>query len=218
MNARQRTSRRTAPDEDAVHAAQWTATLKTYVSPVFGSLPAQAVDTALVMRVIEPLWTDEARNRRTAARSHRNDSRLGTRTRISDRENPARWKGHLDHLLPARNKVRKIEHHAALPYAEIGNFMVELRQVDSVPARALELMILTATRTSETLNATWSEIDLDGAVWTVPAERMKGGKAHRIPLSDAALALLERACERSVRAISYSPVAMARSRSAIWRC
>jgi len=173
------------------HAGQWSATLKTYASPVFGALPVAAIDTGLVVRVIEPLWTkkpETATRLRGRIESILDWSRVrGYRTG----ENPARWKGHLDHLLPARNKVQKVEHHAALPYAEIGSFMIELRQVDSVPARALEWMILTATRTSETLNATWSEIDLDDATWTIPAARMKGGKAHRVPLSAAALSLLK---------------------------
>jgi integrase len=177
--------------KNAVHAAQWSSTLETYVSPVFGSLPAQAIDTSLVMRVIEPLWTTKPE---TAGRLRGRIETILDWARVRGYrtgENPARWKGHLDHLLPARSKVRKVAHHAALPYAEIGNFMIELRQIDSVPARALEWMILTATRTSETLNATWSEIDLDDAVWTIPGERMKGGKAHRVPLSDAALTLLK---------------------------
>jgi integrase len=177
--------------KNAVHAAQWKSTLKTYASPAFGSLPAQAVDTALVIGVIEPLWTTKPE---TAGRVRGRIESILDWARVRGYrtgENPARWKGHLDHLLPSRNKVRKVAHHAALPYAEIGNFMIDLRGVDSVPARALELMILTATRTSETLNATWSEIDLDDAVWTIPGERMKGGNAHRVPLSDPALALLK---------------------------
>ena len=150
------------------HAAQWLATLKTYASPVFGALPVAAIDTGLVVRVIEPLWTTKPE---TAGRLRGRIESILDWSRVRGYragENPARWKGHLDHLLPARSKVRKVEHHAALPYAEIGNFMVELRRVDSVPSRALEWMILTATRTSETLNATWSEIDLDDAVWTIP--------------------------------------------------
>jgi integrase len=178
--------------KNAVHAGQWSSTLQSYVSPAFGSLPAQAIDTALVMRVIEPLWTTKPE---TAGRVRGRIETILDWARVRGYrtgENPARWKGHLDHLLPARSKVRKVEHHAALPYAEIGNFMVELRRVDSVAARALEWMILTATRTSETINATWSEIDLDDAVWTIPGARMKGGKDHRVPLSDAALALLEK--------------------------
>ena len=124
--------------KNAVHAAQWDSTLKTYVSPVFGSLPAQAIDTALVIRVIEPLWTTKPE---TAGRLRGRIESILDWARVRGYrtgENPARWKGHLDHLLPARNKVRKVEHHAALPYAEIGNFMIDLRQIDSVPARALE--------------------------------------------------------------------------------
>ena len=173
------------------HAAQWLATLKAYASPVFGGLPVAAIDTGLVMRVIEPLWTTKPE---TAGRLRGRVESILDWSRVCGYragENPARWKGHLDHLLPARNKVRKVEHHAALPYSEIGSFMVELSQVDSVPSRALEWMILTATRTSETLNATWSEIDLDDAVWTIPGERMKGGGEHRVPLSNAAVALLK---------------------------
>jgi integrase len=173
------------------HAGQWLATLKTYASPVFGALPVAAIDTGLVVRVIEPLWTQKPE---TATRLRGRIESILDWSRVHgyrSGENPARWKGHLDHLLPARNKVQKVEHHAALPYVEIGGFMTDLRQIDSVPARALEWMILTATRTSETLNATWSEIDLDKALWTIPGERMKGGKEHRVPLSDAALALLK---------------------------
>jgi integrase len=177
--------------KNAVHAAQWSSTLKMYVSPVFGSLPAQAIDTALVMRVIEPLWVKKPE---TAGRLRGRIESILDWARVRGYrtgENPARWKGHLDHLLPARNKVRKVEHHAALPYAEMGDFMIDLRQVDSVPARALEFAILTAARTGEVIGATWSEVDFTNAVWTIPGERMKGGKAHRVPLSDAALALLK---------------------------
>jgi integrase len=180
------------------HAAQWLGTLKTYASPVFGGLPVAAIDTGLVMRVIEPLWTTKPE---TAGRLRGRVESILDWSRVRSYragENPARWKGHLDHLLPARNKVCKVKHHAALPYSEIGSFMVELSQVDSVPARALEWMILTATRTSETLNATWSEIDLDDAVWTIPGERMKGGVEHCVPLSNAAVALLKNMQSNSI--------------------
>lgn len=108
-------------------------------------------------------------------------------------ENPARWRGHLDNLLPAHGKIARIEHHAALPWREIGAFMVALDAHDAVAARALRFAILTATRTSETLNATWGEINLDGPegpLWTIPAGRMKGGREHRVPLPDAAVATL----------------------------
>jgi integrase len=104
--------------------------------------------------------------------------------------NPAQWKGNLAHTFPARAKVRKVEHHAALPYLEIGDFMVELREQSGIAARALEFAILTAARTGEVLGARWSEINVAERVWIVPAERMKGGREHRVPLSDAALALL----------------------------
>ena len=106
-------------------------------------------------------------------------------------ENPARWRGHLENLLPKRSKVRRVEHHAALPYAEIGAFMAELRAQEGVAARALEFAILTAARTGEVIGARWAEINLAERLWTVPAERMKAGKEHRVPLSDAALAIVE---------------------------
>ena len=110
-------------------------------------------------------------------------------------ENPARWRGHLDHLLPAKSKVRKVEHHAALPYADVGQFMHDLRQQVGLGARALEFLILTATRAGEVLNATWDEFDLDARTWVIPASRMKGGREHRVPLSDAAVAVLKAAQE-----------------------
>jgi integrase len=177
--------------KNAKHAEQWPSTIRSYASPVFGSLPAQAIDTALVMRVLEPVWstkTATAKRLRGRIESVLDWARVrGYRVG----ENPARWKGHLDQLLPAPNKVGKVEHHAALPYAEVGAFMVDLRAQDGISARALAFLILTATRTSETLNATWSEIDIDAKTWTIPAERMKGGIEHRVPLSDAALTLLK---------------------------
>jgi integrase len=116
-------------------------------------------------------------------------------------ENPARWRGHLDHLLPAKSKVRKVEHHAALPYQQVGAFMAALRQQSGVGARALEFLILTASRTGETLGATWDEIDIGARLWTVPAARMKAGKEHRVPLSDTALAILKQM--RDIRHSDY---------------
>jgi integrase len=173
------------------HAAQWPATIKAYASPMFGALPVQAVDTSLVMKAIEPIW---ARKPETANRLRgRIESVLDWAKARGFRagENPARWKGHLDQLLPARSKVRRVEHHAALPYREIGSFMADLRQQDMVAARALELAILTASRTSEVLNATWDEIDFVNKIWAIPGARMKSGKDHKIPLSAPAIAILE---------------------------
>jgi integrase len=173
------------------HAAQWSSTIATYCSPVFGKLPVQLVDVGLVMKAIEPLW---AAKPETASRIRGRLERILDWARIRgyrDGENPARWRGHLDHLLPARGKVRRVRHHAALPYAEIPAFVAALRGRDAVAARALEFAILTAARTGEVLGATWSEIDLDARVWTIPAERMKSGREHRVPLVDRAIEIIK---------------------------
>jgi integrase len=173
------------------HAAQWPSTLQTYVYPVMGALPVHAVDVSLVMKVLDPIWSTKPE---TASRVRgRIESVLDWATARGYRqgENPARWKGHLENLLPKKSKVRRVEHHAALPHVELAEFMVELRQQEGVAARALEFAILTAARTGEVLGARWSEIDFKARLWTVPADRMKTGKKHRVPLSDAAVAVLE---------------------------
>ncbi len=175
---------------NAKHAAQWTATLETYVYPVFGDLPVQAVDTGLVMQVLQPIWTTKAE---TATRVRgRIESILDWATTHSYRrgENPARWKGHLANLLPKRSRVQKVEHHAALPFAQVPAFMQSLAGQDGIAAKLLAFTILTASRTGEALGARWSEIDLNAGIWTVRAERMKAGAEHRVPLSPAALAIL----------------------------
>ncbi len=180
------------------HAAQWPATLGAYVYPVFGDLPVADIDTALVMRAIQPVWNEKPE---TASRLRgRIESVLGWATTSGYRagDNPARWRGHLSNLLPAPTKAKaavrrergRKEHHAALPYVEMGAFMADLRQQEGLAARAMEFLILTAARTGEVIGATWQEIDLEGRLWTVPGERMKAGKEHRVPLSDAALAIL----------------------------
>ena len=158
---------------------------------MIGALPVQAIDTALVMRVLEPIWTVKPE---TAARLRgRIETVLdwakvrGYRTG----ENPARWGGHLDHLLPPRRKIAKVEHHAALPPASIAAFMADLRQQEGIAARALEFTILTACRTGEVVGARWGEIDRANGVWTIPGERMKAGREHRVPLSARALEILE---------------------------
>ena len=178
--------------QNAKHAAQWTSTLKTYAYPVFGALPVQAVDVALIAKVLEPIWTTKTE---TASRPRGRIERVldwATVRGHCQGDNPARWRGHLDQLLPARSRVRKVQHHAALAYAEVGQFMADLRGQDTTSALALEFLILTATRTAEVIGATWSEADLDAAVWTIPAERMKAKKEHRVPLSKPALAILKR--------------------------
>jgi integrase len=177
---------------NAKHAGQWEATLATYAEPVIGALPVQAVDTALVLKVLEPLWTTKPE---TAGRLRGRMESILDFAKVRgyrEGENPARWRGHLDKLLPARAKVRKVEHHAALPYPELPAFLLGLREQEGVAARALEFAVLTAARTGEVIGARWNEIDLLAKIWTVPASRMKVGKEHRVPLSALALAILER--------------------------
>ena len=173
------------------HAAQWPSTLGRYVYPVFGSLPVQAIDVGLVLEALEPIWTAKPE---TAGRVRgRIESVLDWATSRGYRQgdNPARWRGHLENLLPTKSKVRRVKHHAALPYAEIGEFIAQLKQQEGVAAQALEFTILTAGRTGEVIGSRWSEISLAERLWTIPAERMKAGKEHRVPLSDAARAILE---------------------------
>jgi integrase len=175
--------------KNAKHVAQWGTTLRSYASPVFGKLPVSAIDTGLVMRVLEPLWTSKN------ATAHRLRGRIESvldwakAHGYREGENPAVWKGNLDHLLPAA--VGKTVHHAAMPFDQIAAFVDELRGRDDLPARALELLILTAARTGEVLGAQWSEFDLANRLWTVPAERMKAGREHRVPLSDRAVAIVQ---------------------------
>lgn len=174
------------------HAAQWGSTLESYVYPMFGNLAVQAVDVGLVLKAIEPIWTAKPE---TASRVRgRVESILDWATARGYREgeNPARWRGHLENLLPARSKVRRVEHHAALPYDEISAFAAELCREEGVAARGLEFAILTAGRTGEVIGARWSEINIAEQLWTIPAERMKAGKEHRVPLSEAALAIVEK--------------------------
>jgi integrase len=179
----------------AIHRRQWTRSLDQYVHPMIGGLPVHVIDTALVMKALEPLWTTipvTAGRLRGRIESILDWAKVrGYRTG----ENPARWRGHLDHLLPAPAKVRTVRHHPALPYAKIGTFMERLREETSVSAHALEFLILTAGRLGEVAGATWNEIDLRNRVWTVPGTRMKSGKEHRVPLSTTAVALLTKLAE-----------------------
>jgi hypothetical protein len=151
--------------KNAKHAKQWPNTLRDYVYPVLGELPVQAVDVALVMKAVEPIWTAKPE---TASRVRgRIESVLDWATARGYRngENPARWRGHLENLLPKKSRVRRVERHAALPYAELGAFMAELRQQDAVSARAMEFAILTAARTGEVTGAMWQEIDFKSRLW-----------------------------------------------------
>jgi integrase len=172
------------------HAAQWEATLATYAEPVIGDLPVAAVDTGMVIKILEPIWTVIPE---TASRVRgRIEAVLGWASARGYRtgDNPARWRNHLDKLLPARGKIAKVQHHAALPYDELPAFMVDLRAQIGTAARCLEFTILTAARTGEAIGAQWPEFDFRAKTWTVPGSRMKAGKAHVVPLSDRAIEIL----------------------------
>jgi integrase len=174
---------------NAKHADQWESTLTTYVEPVFGALPVQGIDTGLVMRALEPIWSEKPE---TASRLRGRVENILDWARVRGYrtgENPARWRGHLDKLLPRQSKIARVEHHAALPYSQVGAFMASLRAQEGVAARMLEFVILTGARTGEAIGAHFSEIKDD--VWVVPAGRMKGGREHRVPLSPAAAAIVE---------------------------
>jgi integrase len=173
------------------HADQWANTLAAYAEPVFGSLPVQGIDTGLVMRVLEPIWPEKTETASRLRGRIENILDWATVRGYRKGENPARWRGHLDKLLPKQSKVARVEHHAALPYAEIGAFMTSLRAQEGVAAQALEFAILTAARTTEVLGAAWDEIDLVARTWTIPANRMKGAREHRVPLSNAAVLVVE---------------------------
>lgn len=175
------------------HRAQWTSTLESYAFPIIGSTPVGEVDQSAVLKVLSPIWRTKPE---TAGRVRgRIEAVLDYAKALGWRsgENAALWRGNLSHALPARRKLPKgkVRHHPALPWQRIPEFMPALRDEPGTAARALEFVILTATRTSETLNATWREFDLDGAVWSIPAERMKGGRPHRVALSEAAISLLK---------------------------
>ena len=172
------------------HRAQWTSTLATYAAPL-RTMPVDTVSTDDVLSVLKPIWTEKAE---TASRVRGRIERVldaakakGFRTG----ENPARWRGHLDHLLPRPSKLTR-GHHAAMPYEEVPAFIASLRERNALAAVALELCILTAARSGELLGMRWDEIDLQNAVWSLPAGRMKAGRPHRVPLSTRAVAILRK--------------------------
>jgi integrase len=177
--------------KNAKHAAQWVATLKTYASPTVGNMPVDQIELSHVVDILTPIWREKTETA-TRLRS-RIEAVLSWATASGYRsgENPARWRGNLDAgILPRAGKIRKVVHHAAVPIDDVPGFMAQLRQREGVAARALEFLILTATRSGEVRGAQWSEIDLEAATWTIPAERMKAGKAHSVPLTAPALAIL----------------------------
>ena len=172
------------------HRQQWRNTLANYVYPVMGEMPVADIGTVHVLKILEPIWQDkpETANRIRGRIETVLDAAKARGYR--EGENPARWRGHIAQILPPRSRLTR-GHHKAMPYQAIPAFMEKLRERKATAALALEFVILTATRTSEVLGATWAEVDLDKAIWTVPAVRMKAAKEHRIPLSPRAVEILE---------------------------
>lgn len=172
------------------HAEQWRSTLDTYAAPAFGSIDVSQVDTHQVIRALEPIWQTKTE---TASRLRGRIERVlawATTRGYRTGENPARWRGHLDTLLPKPGAIKDVSHHSALPYSQVSEFMAALDQENGKAPKALQFAILTACRTNEVIGATWAEIDLTSSVWTIPAQRMKAGKEHRVPLSPAAVNVL----------------------------
>jgi integrase len=173
-------------DWSGEHARQWRVSIAE-VDSTLGSFPVAAIDTALVLKAVEPIW------RRAQTTGNRTRQRIevvldwATALGARSGENPARWDGHLEHLLKDSHKVK---HHEAMPYNAVPGFMGELRTRPGTAARALEFLVLCASRSGEVLGARWSEIDIDQKIWTIPAARMKADKDHTVPLATAALKIL----------------------------
>jgi integrase len=178
--------------KSAKHGQQWRSTLDTYAAPILGHLLVRQIELRHILAVLSPIW--ETKTETASRLRNRLELVIDWATAHGQREglNPARWRGHLDKLLPKPGKVARTRHHAALPVGELGAFMVSLRQQQGMGALALEFAILTAARSGEVRGATWGEMDLVAGVWAIPGERMKAGRDHRVPLSGAALALLAR--------------------------
>jgi integrase len=186
---------------NAKHLDQWKMTLKVYAAPL-RSKRVDQIATADVLEVLKPIWLTKPE---TAARLRGRIERVLDAAKAKGHrsgQNPALWRGHLDNLLPKRRKLSR-GHHAAMPYERVPAFVADLRERDAMAARALEFTILTAARTGETFGATWREIDLEAAIWTIPRERMKAGREHRVPLTDRAVEILTELSELSTGPAAY---------------
>jgi integrase len=175
------------------YVTDWKASVTRHALPVLGKLPVGTVDTHLLMKALRPIWLIKAPTARLVRSRIESILDWAKAMKLREGDNPARWRGHLEHLLAAPSAQHETIHHAALPYAEMPDFMCKLRAQTSVAAMALEFVILTCVRKEAGCGARWSEIDPRAAMWTVPAPRMKGGKEHRVPLSDAAHGVLDKA-------------------------
>ena len=177
--------------KNSKHESQWTNTLETYAYPFIGNISVQKIDVGLVMQVIEPIWHKKTE---TASRVRQRIEKVLDWAKVRQYrtgDNPAVWRGHIENLLPKRSKVQKVKHFKAMPYADVPGYFIALRQTNSLSAKALAFTILTATRNNEVREAKWNEIDLDAGIWTIPEERMKAGKTHRVPLTKECLKILE---------------------------
>ena len=169
---------------------QWDTPLRRSISPLLGKLPVAQIDTPILIKALRPVWD---RTPSTAARVRGRIEQIldwATVSGFRQGPNPAKWSGHLEFLLPAARKVAPVQHHAAMPYREVSAFMAQLRKLDGAVGRALEFLILTATRSGEARGATWDEIDTDAKVWCIPGARTKAGREHRVPLPPRALAII----------------------------
>lgn len=176
--------------KSAKHAAQWTSTLETYAFAKIGRLQVAKIQTADVIACLTPIWSDKPETANRVRQRIEAVIDYASALGIREGDNPARWRGHLDNLLPKPTKVKAVKHHPAMPHAEIADFIADLSDRSGVAARALGFTILTAARSGETRGMTWAEVDLENGVWTIPAERMKAGKEHRVPLTPQAIAYL----------------------------
>lgn len=172
------------------HASQWESTLTTYASPVVGKLPVNEIDLPHILQILEPIWTTKTETASRLRGRIEDVLAWATVARHRSGDNPARWKGNLDAVLPKPGKIAKVDHHAAMPFADLPAFVAELRKRDGVAPRMVEFAILTAARSGEVRGARWEEIDFDAQAWTIPASRMKARKEHRVPLTQAAVELL----------------------------
>ncbi|MDH4394991.1 MAG: tyrosine-type recombinase/integrase [Limnobacter sp.] len=195
-----------SPDwKNTKHVNQWVSTLETYAEPKLGKLPVSAVDTGLVLQVLEPIWL--TKNETASRLRGRIEAVLDWATSREYRtgENPARWKGHLQHQLATPSKVQGERHFPALDYVEIGAFLAALRQREGMAAKAIEFCMLTATRSGEVRGAKWNEFDLANKLWTIPPARMKAGREHTVPLSDQVIRLLESLPRTASDYVFFSP-------------
>lgn len=173
------------------HQADWINSIDRYATPMIGEIPVSEINLTHILKVLEPIWTEKTE---TATRlRQRIEAILSWATVFGHREgaNPARWRGHLDAILPRPSKLRRVQHYRALPWQKINSFMVDLKGREGIAARCLEFLILTAARSGEVRFSTWPEVDLENCIWTIPGARMKNGNSHRVPLSTRAVYLLE---------------------------